>query len=295
MASGQEETDFCAGISEETDRCLNGGCIFDAKANCANLATGGVNCLSICPTDDIGPVADFGAVSAGVSADARRTGAWTVVSQGQVPTSLPALPGMQIERRILRDADTQTEKPAEPVLKEHPPNLLPAVSVARPLDRKDKAAIIAGYGEDQAMKIFEGRVAAAPGIDWRREKEDPLHGAEIALVCMAIRTSSAAARFVKFKVRFFAYPPASTAAVSILRSDVHPVVLKTQHGDAVTLTWRMDGSSYGADSDGAWTLHQQLAEYMSTHDLEIEVWNAESQMQIAVATLPLHHLLRNGA
>ena len=32
------------------------------------------------------------------------------------------------------------------------------VSVARPLDRKDKAAIIAGYGEDQAMKIFEGRV-----------------------------------------------------------------------------------------------------------------------------------------
>jgi hypothetical protein len=218
-----------------------------------------------------------------------------VLSQGQVPTSLPALPGMQIERRILRDADTQTEKPAEPVLKEHPPNLLPAVSVARPLDRKDKAAIIAGYGEDQAMKIFEGRVAAAPGIDWRREKEDPLHGAEIALVCMAIRTSSPAARFVKFKVRFFAYPPASTAAVSILRSDVHPVVLKTQHGDAVTLTWRMDGSSYGADSDGAWTLHQQLAEYMSTHDLEIEVWNAESQMQIAVATVPLHHLLRNGA
>ena len=26
------------------------------------------------------------------------------------------------------------------------------------MDRKDKAAIIAGYGEDQAMKIFEGRV-----------------------------------------------------------------------------------------------------------------------------------------
>jgi hypothetical protein len=138
-------------------------------------------------------------------------------------------------------------------------------------------------------------VAGAPGIDWRREKEDPLHGAEIGLVCMAIRTSSAAARFVKFKVRFFAFPPASTAAVSILRSDVHPVVLKTQHGDAVTLTWRMDGSSYGADSDGAWTLHQQLTDYLSTHDLEIEVWNAESQMQIAVATVPLHHLLRSGA
>ena len=34
---------------------------------------------------------------------------------------------------------------------------------------------------------------------------------------------------------------------------------------------RLERSSYGADSDGAWTLHQQLAEYMSTHDLEIEV------------------------
>ena len=64
--------------------------------------------------------------------------------------------------------------------------------------------------------------------------------------------------------------------------------------ERLAVVYSMDGYSINSVSRSAASIHRSLVEYLSARNVDIEIWSADSEMQIGVASVPLEMLVRQG-
>eukprot|EP00397_Hematodinium_sp_SG-2012_P000994 GEMP01000995.1.p1 GENE.GEMP01000995.1~~GEMP01000995.1.p1 ORF type:complete len:1579 (+),score=435.24 GEMP01000995.1:95-4831(+) len=177
------------------------------------------------------------------------------------------------------------------------------------IDRRDKAQYIVESGLTNLLSAeaaFHG-AAQDKAIDWRKERDDPLQADKVLFQFLAYRSVvGAVAERIFCQASFFMFPPARTPASSVRLATSDLCLLKNARtSEPLAIAFHIDATQRGkegraasnnddCDGGGDNSMHRQLVDYMSKRDCEVEVWNADSQMEVGVARVPLRGLIRQG-
>jgi len=100
---------------------------------------------------------------------------------------------------------------------------------------------------------------------------------------------------VYFQLRFFLFPPLKTATASIAGKPGEACLLRSAvTNERLALVYNVDGYNAGNSALPAMVIHRRLVEHLSARSAEIEVWNADSGMQMGTVSVPLDLLVRQG-
>eukprot|EP00435_Cladocopium_sp_Y103_P067641 s82_g30.t1 len=180
------------------------------------------------------------------------------------------------------------------------------VRVPRPLGALDRAHLLSAGAPlpkagATAAKAASPSVAAGESAPARRELrwkfEDEESFAELEgerpwdLDMLSIWWESR----IYFQLRFFLFPPVKTTTAALAGKAGEACLLRSAvTNERLAVVYSMDGYSVNSVARSAATIHRRLVEYLSARSVDIEIWSADSEMQIGVASVPLEMLVRQG-
>ena len=143
------------------------------------------------------------------------------------------------------------------------------------------------------------RVAGGRDIDLDLETSDPLGTNEFTLQCMSFTPAEdCEAKALFFVVQFYHFPPTRTECVRLVQTTAARSRVLVREGPTgsplmdqppgLTVRYTVSG-----DGDGGLST-RKLPSYLATACLHIEVWDAESLIQMGTVRMPLGTLLRQG-
>lgn len=247
---------------------------------------------------------------------------------GPVPSvhqPIPSVPGQKglpgtavqaapvVEKIYLRDQAVQSDPPPlgfdDNIIKDSAPKAQGTATAppSRPLGALDRAHLLSAGAPlpkagATAAKAASPSVAAgesAPArreLRWKFEDEDLLQADEITLELVALRSfAELEGERIYFQLRFFLFPPVKTTTAALAGKAGEACLLRSAvTNERLAVVYSMDGYSVNSVARSAATIHRRLVEYLSARSVDIEIWSADSEMQIGVASVPLEMLVRQG-
>ncbi|CAJ1436577.1 unnamed protein product, partial [Effrenium voratum] len=231
-----------------------------------------------------------------------------------------------VEKIYLRDQAVQSDPPPlgfeDNLIGEGAPQKSQAVGTApasRPLGALDRAHLLAAaapaLASVPAVATSGPRIpstappqpappSAPPGesvpkrreLRWKFEDEDLLQGDEITLEFLSFRSfSDLSGERVYFQLRFFLFPELRTAACALTAKAGEASLLRSSvTNERLAAVYSSDGYSVASTAKSAAFVHRRLVEFLSARTVEVELWSADSEMQIGVASVALESLVRQG-
>eukprot|EP00931_Biecheleriopsis_adriatica_P087866 TRINITY_DN62279_c0_g1_i1.p1 TRINITY_DN62279_c0_g1~~TRINITY_DN62279_c0_g1_i1.p1 ORF type:complete len:1878 (+),score=430.77 TRINITY_DN62279_c0_g1_i1:444-6077(+) len=234
------------------------------------------------------------------------------------PTSAPPAPPPPVEKKVyLRDQAVQSDPPplhgaddnliGEGLQASQANNVGTSTGPpSRPLGALDRARLMQDLGGDTGGPRQAAGPSVPPGegagpvkreLRWKFEEEDLLQADEICLELLTLRSFSPASvgERVYFQLRFFQFPPVRTSTAALAGKPGEACLLRSAvTNERLALIYHVDGYAAGPAATSAAMVHRRLVEHLSVRSADIEVWNADSGMQIGSVAMPLDMLVRQG-
>lgn len=221
-----------------------------------------------------------------------------------------------VEKIYLRDQAVQSDPPPlgfdDNIIKDAAPKTQGTSTTppARPLGALDRAHLLSAGGPVAKPTVLSPATtppvapSVAPGesapvrreLRWKFEDEDLLQADEITLELVALRSfAELEGERIYFQLRFFVFPPVKTTTAALAGKPGEACLLRSAvTNERLAVVYSMDGYSINSVSRSAAAIHRSLVEYLSARNVDIEIWSADSEMQIGVASVPLEMLVRQG-
>ncbi|CAE8584087.1 unnamed protein product, partial [Polarella glacialis] len=235
------------------------------------------------------------------------------------PTPVSAAAAPVVERVYLRDQAVQSDPPPIPGIDDnviaagvpgsssHANAGTQSGPLARPLGALDRARLLqelAAPGGSGASAAAAGPSAPVPPdvpqrrpeLRWKFEEEDLLQADEVTVELLTHRSFSPnQGERIYFQLRFFLFPPSRTTVAGLAGNPGEACLLRSAlTNERLALVYHSDGFATGSAASPASAVHRRLVEHMSARSAEIEMWNADSNMQIGTVSVPLERLARQG-
>lgn len=246
---------------------------------------------------------------------------------GTVPSvhqPIPSVPGQKglpgaavqaapvVEKIYLRDQAVQSDPPPlgfdDNIIKDSAPKAQGTATAppSRPLGALDRAHLLSAGAPPKASAA--AKAGASPSVAagesaparrelrWKFEDEDLHQADEITLELVALRSfAELEGERIYFQLRFFLFPPVKTTTAALAGKAGEACLLRSAvTNERLAVVYSMDGYSVNSVARSAATIHRRLVEYLSARSVDIEIWSADSEMQIGVASVPLEMLVRQG-
>ncbi|CAK9070557.1 unnamed protein product [Durusdinium trenchii] len=101
---------------------------------------------------------------------------------------------------------------------------------------------------------------------------------------------------IYFQLRFFLFPVVRTAAATIATKAGEATLLRSAvTNERLATVFSLDGYRLNDQvARPAASVHRRLVEYLSAREVDVELWSADSEMQLGVCSVKLETLVRQG-